>query len=92
MYMEHSTIFSFPGGSPVKNLPASAADTSSIPGSGRSPGEENGNTFQYSCLGNPMDKGGWWATVHRIAKSQTLLKQLSMHTRKQCRTEKYSST
>ena len=46
------------GGSAVKNLPASAGDTGSIPESGRSPGEENGNLLQYSCLGNPMDRGG----------------------------------
>ena len=46
-----------------------------IPGSGRSPGEGNGNLLQYSCLGNPMDGGTWWATVHGIAKSQTQLRQ-----------------
>ena len=61
----------FPGGSVVKNLPANAGDVSSIPGSGRSPGEENGNLFQYSCLGNSMDRGAWWATVHRIMESDT---------------------
>ena len=53
----------------------------SIPGSGRSPGEENGNPLQYSCLENPMDRGAWRATVHVVAKSQTQLKLLSMHTR-----------
>ena len=58
----------FPGGSAVKNPPANAGDTSSIPGSGRSPGEENGNPFQYSCLRNPMDRGAWWATVHEVSK------------------------
>ena len=47
----------FPGGSVVKNLPANAGDTGSIPGSGRSPGGEHGNPLQYSCLGNPMDRG-----------------------------------
>ena len=46
---------------------------SSIPGSGRSPGEGNGNPLQYSCLENPMDRGVWQATVHRVAKSQTRL-------------------
>ena len=46
----------------VKNLPANAGDPDLIPGSGRSPGEENGNTLQYSCLGNPIDRGGWQAT------------------------------
>ena len=57
----------------VKNLPANAGDTrdvGSIPGSGRVPGEENGNPLQYSCLGNPMDRGAWWATVHGVTKSQ----------------------
>jgi len=53
----------FPGGLVVKNPPANAGDMNSIPGSGRSPGEENCNPFQYSCLGNPMDKGAWQATV-----------------------------
>ena len=67
----------FPGGSAVKNPPANAGDTSSIPGSGRSPGEENGNPFQYSCLRNPMDRGAWQAIVHGAAKSET---QPSIHT------------
>ena len=65
----------FPGGTVVKNLPASASDTrdtGSIPGSGRSPGEEKDNPLQYSCLENSMDRGAWWATVHRVSKSQTL--------------------
>ena len=64
----------FPGDSVVKNSPAPAGearDVGSIPGSGRSPGEGNGSPLQYSCLGNPMDRGAWWATVHRVAKSQT---------------------
>ena len=63
--------YAFPGGSVVKNLPANAGDPSMIPGSGRSPGEENGKPLQYSCLGNPMDRGAWRATVHGIEKSQT---------------------
>ena len=57
----------------VKNLPAKAGDireVGSIPGSGRSPGVGNGNPVQYSCLENPMDRGTWWATVYRVAKSQ----------------------
>ena len=57
----------------VKNLPANAGaagDMGSIPGSGRSPREGNGNPLQYSCLRNPMDRGAWWATVHEVAKSQ----------------------
>ena len=49
----------FPGGSAVKNLPASAGDMGSIPGSGRSPGEGNGNPLQYPCLRNPLDRGAW---------------------------------
>ena len=54
----------------LKNLPASggdAGDVGSIPGSGRSPGRGNGNPLQYSCLGNPMDRGAWQATVHSVA-------------------------
>ena len=60
----------------LKNLPANAGDVrdgGSIPGSGRSPGGGNDNPLQYSCLGNPMDRGAWWV-VHRVAKSQTQLK------------------
>ena len=57
----------FPGGSVVKNPPASAGDTGSIPGSGRSPGEGNGNPLQYFCLENPKDRGAWQATVHGVA-------------------------
>ena len=66
----------------VKNLPASVGDTrdmGSIPGSGRSPGEGHGNPLQYSCLGNPMDRGAWRATVHSVTKNQTGLKRLSTH-------------
>ena len=63
----------FSGGSLVKNLPANAGDMGSIPGSGRSPGEGNDSPLQYSCLGNPMDRGAWWATVHGVAKSWTQL-------------------
>ena len=60
----------------VKNLPANAGDTrdaSSIPGPGRSPGEGNGNPFQYSYLENSMDRGAWWAAVHGVAKNQIRL-------------------
>ena len=52
----------------VKNPPASAGDMGSIPGSGRSPAEGNGNPLQYSCLENPMDRGAWRATVQGFAK------------------------
>ena len=65
-----SFSWGFPGGLVVKNLPASAGDTGSIPGSGRSPGEGNGNLLQYSCQKNPMDRGPWQAVVHRVTKSQ----------------------
>ena len=54
----------------VKNLSANAGDAASIPRLGRSPGEENGNPLQYSCLGNPMDRGVWRAIVHLVAKSK----------------------
>ena len=67
----------YPGGSVVKNPPANAGDAGLIPGSGRSPGEENGNPLQYFCLKNPMDRGAWQGMVHKIAKSRTRLKQLS---------------
>ena len=62
----------FPGGSVVKNPPASAGDTKdvgSIPGSGRSPEKGNSSPLQYSCLGNPIDRGAWQATVHGFAES-----------------------
>ena len=68
----------------VKNLPASAGDIKdqgSIPGSARSPGGWYGNPLQYSCLENAMDRAAWWATVHRVAQSQTQLKRLSVHSR-----------
>ena len=64
----------FPGGSVVKNLPATAGDAEdlgSIPGSGRSSEGGNGNPLQYSCLENTMDRGAWWATVLWVAKSRT---------------------
>ena len=58
----------------VKNLPASVGDVrdpGSVPGSGRSPGGGHGNSLEYSCLENPMDRGAWWATVHGVAKNWT---------------------
>ena len=64
----------YPGIAVVKNPPANAGnakDTGLIPGSGRSPGEGNGNPLQYSCLENLTDRGTWWATVHEVAKSRT---------------------
>ena len=62
-----------PGGSDGKGSACNAGDLGSVPGLGRSPGEGNGNPFQYSCLENPMDRGTWWATVHGVTKSRTRL-------------------
>ena len=74
-YLPDFSVFNlhlgFPRGSIVKNPPP--RDVGSIPGLGRSPGEGNGNPLQYSCLENSMDRGAWWATVHRVAKSRTQL-------------------
>ena len=70
MLKTESTI-GFPGGSEVKNPPASAGDIGNrglIPGSGRSSGGGNHNPLQYSCLGNPLDRGAWWATVHGVTE------------------------
>ena len=58
----------FPGSSDGKTSAYDVGDLGSIPGSGRSPGEGNGNPLQYSCLENPMDKGTWQATVHRVTR------------------------
>ena len=63
----------FPGGSDDKESSCNVGDPGSIPGLGRPLGEGNGNPIQYSCLGNPMDRGAWWATVHGVAKSGTQL-------------------
>ena len=52
----------------LKNLPANVGDTGLIPGSERSPGEGNGKRLQYSCLGNAMDRGAWWTTVHGLQR------------------------
>ena len=60
----------------LKNPPVNAGDAGSIPGSERSPGIGSGNPLQYSCLGNSMGRGAWWATVHDVAKSRI---QLSRH-------------
>ena len=69
-------LHGFLGGAMVKNLPANAGaagDMGSIPGLRRSPGGGNGKPLQYSCRADPMDRGGWWATVHGVAESQTRL-------------------
>ena len=72
----------FSGGSGVKEPSCNAGDTEdagSIPGSGRAPEGGHGLPLQHSCLENPMDRGAWWATVHRVAKSRTRLQRLSKH-------------
>ena len=67
----------FPGGSDSKESACNVGGTDSIPESVRSPGEGRGNPLQYCCLGSPVDRGAWWATVHRVAKSQTRLSDLA---------------
>ena len=68
-----SREWGFPGGTDSKQSACKVGDLGLIPRSGRSPGEGNGNPFQYSCLENSMDRGAWWATVHGIAKNWTPL-------------------
>ena len=66
----------------LKNLPVNAGDirdSGLIPGSGRCPGGGHSNPLQFSCLENSIDRRAWWAPVHRVAKSQTQMKQFSMH-------------
>ena len=63
----------FPGGSAGKESICNAGDPGSIPGSGKSPGDGNGNPLQYSCLENSKDRGAWQATVHEVAEGQTQL-------------------
>ena len=69
--------YNFPGEALVKNLTVNAGHAGSLPGAGISPGGENSNLLQYSCLENSMDRAPWWVTVHGVAKSQT---QLITHT------------
>ena len=64
-------MLGFSGGSDSEESACNAGNLGSIPKLGRSSGEQNGNPLQYSCLGNPMDRGAWRATVHRVTKSQT---------------------
>ena len=76
MYYNSTSILYYyniipPRGSEVKVSACNTGDLGSIPGLGRSPGEGNGNLLQDSCLENPMDRGAWWATVHRVTKSWT---------------------
>ena len=82
--MSYAQYMGFPVGTSVKNPPANAGDIrdmGSIPGLERSPEGGHSNPLQCSCLENPIDRGAWQAAVHRVAKSQTLLKQLSTYTR-----------
>ena len=73
-YLKGSNIIrGFPGGSDGKASACKVGDQGSIPRSGRSPGVGDGNPLQYSCLGNPTDRGAWWASVHGAAKSRTRL-------------------
>ena len=67
------SMLGFPDGSNGKESACSAEDSGSIPGLERSPGGRHGNPLQDSCLGNPMVRGAWWATVHGVAKSQAQL-------------------
>ena len=77
--MEHTEL---PWWFSSKESTCNTGDVGLIPGSGRSPGEENGNSPHYSCLGNPRDRGAWRATVHRTAKNRTQLKP--QHARTSC--------
>ena len=80
MYLEFSLLLTgFPGGSDSKESACNAGDGSSIPGSGRSPGEGQGHPLQHSCLENSMDRGAWRATVHGVTKSQTQLNDQHFH-------------
>ena len=77
---QFEVYWGFPGGSEVKTSVYNAGDLGSIPGSGRSPGEGNGNPLQYSCPENHMDRGAWWATVHGVSKSWTQMSDFtSLH-------------
>ena len=72
-YKGLQSFMGFPGGSELKPSACNVGDLGSIPGSGRSPGEGNGNPLQYSVLENPMGIGAWWATVNGVAKIRTRL-------------------
>ena len=70
----YTCIWGFPGGSDGKESACNAGNPGSVPGLGRSPGEENGYPFHYSCLVNSVDREAWQATVHGVSKSQTRLR------------------
>ena len=77
-YLSLQLCLAFPGGSDGKASAYNAGDPASIPGSGRSPGEGNGNPLQYSCLENPMDGGAWLATVQGVEKRPTRLSDFTI--------------
>ena len=79
LFMSFSHFIGFPGGSDGKASACHVGDLGSIPGSGRSPGEGNGNPLQHSCLENPMDGGAWQARVYEVAKSRTRLSDFTFH-------------
>ena len=74
---ETMPMWGFSGGSVVKNPPTNVGDTGLTPGSGRLPEEGNGNLLQYSCLGNPMDRGTWQITVHGVKRESDIVQLLS---------------
>ena len=76
-FQKNIYFIGFPGSLDGKASAYNVGDLGLIPGSGRSPGEGNGNPLQYSCLENPMDQGSWWATVHGVTESQTRLSDFS---------------
>ena len=80
LYLLICSSLGFPGGSVGKEYTCNESDTGTIPGSRRSLSRRQDNPLQYSCLENPMDRGAWWATVQRVAKSWTQLERLSTHT------------
>ena len=82
--LQRAVCWGFPGGSVVKNPSANAADTGSIPGSERSPGEGNGNLLQYSGLGNPLHTGPWLVTVYGVAKESDTTQRVNDHYHKRC--------
>ena len=78
----------FPCVSVVKKLPGNAGDEGLILGSGRCPGVGNDSPFQHSCLENPMDRGTWWAIVHRVAKKSHMTQQLNKNNNNECNKKK----
>ena len=85
-YARKGDALDFPGGSDGKASACNVGDPSVIPGLERSPGGGHGNPLQYSCLKNLMDRGAWGTTVSGVTKSQTQVKQLSMHAQKKSKT------